>query len=283
MNLRFTNAWYTSQAADNLKDYIVIDVTSRVLRDKEFMRKHPSFHRDISPFYIGPVISSDGLTAHVFEHFWQASKVFPCHVDEHGNIKEEYWTWRKEWFDKERVINKTLSRRPHTLLGYQDNDCLFSVYYNNGVWERLSYVEARKKIYIVEYAKYVVKTESFKWLKKLYDEGKKIALVDFDGYNFYYGNAKAKLFNAYLNKCHKNGVTPTNTLQDFLNLKTIKDVIDCGFTPAGHCFIIKMLLEGSLEVNGDRVIDHIDVLNINKGEEVKPLLSIVEENSCAIN
>lgn len=283
MNLKYTNTWYTSQVADDLKNYVVIDVTSRVLRDKGFMSQHPSFHKDVSPFYIGPVISSDGLTAHVYEHFWQASKVFPCHVDDLGNIKEEYWVWRKEWFDKERVVNKTVSRRPHSLLGYKDSDCLFSVYFNNGTWERLSYVEARKKIYIVEYAKYVVKTNGFKWMQKLYNEGKKLALVDFDGYNFYYDYAKEKLYNSYINKCKKDGVKPTKTLQDFLNLKTINDVIDCEFTPAGHCFIIKMLLEGDLEVKNNQVIDHIGVLNINRREKNMPLFPQRKENSYAIN
>ena len=266
MNVKFTNTWYTSQVADDLSEYMVIDVTSRVLRDKEFMRKHPTFHKDVSPFFIGPIITSDGLTAHILEHYWQASKVFPCHVDEQGNIKEEYWAWRKSWFDKERVTDKSASRRPHSLLNYKDSDCLFSVHYNSGVWERLSYVDARKKMYIIEYAKLIVKTDSFKWMKELYESGKKIAIVDFDGYNYYYDTAKEKLYNSYTNKCKKNGYAPSNSLEDFLNLKTINDVIDCGFTPAGHGFIIKMLLEGDLEVKDGKVIDNIGVLNIKSGE-----------------
>lgn len=266
MNLKYTNTWYTSQLPDDLNDYVVVDVTSRVLRDKEFIKTHPTFHKDISPFFLGPVTSSDGLTAHIFEHFWQASKVFPCHIGVSGNIKEEYWAWRKEWFDKEKVTDKTASRRPHSLLGYKDNDCLFSVFYKNGVWEHLSYVDARKKMYIPEYAKLIVKTESFKWLKKLYEEGKKIALVDFDGYNYYYDQAKIKLYNLYINKCKNNRITPNKSLGDYLNLNTMQDVIDCGFTPAGHGFVIKMLLEGDLEVKGDEVIDHIGALSIKSGE-----------------
>lgn len=276
MNVKFTNPWYTSQVEDDLSEYIVVDVTSRVTRDKTFMRKHPTFHKDISPFFLGPVISSDGLKANVFEHFWQASKVFPCHVDDKGNIKDEYWAWRKEWFDKEKVVDKTASRRPHSLLGYKDNDCLFSVFLNNGVWERLSYVDARKKMYIQEYAKLIVKTQSFKWLKKLYNEGKKIALVDFDGYNYYYDRAKEKLYSNYINKCKSNNITPTVSLNDFLNLRSINDVIDCGFTPAGHGFVIKMLLENDLEVKNGKVIDHVGALKIRCGESTNPLHENIE-------
>ena len=270
MNVKFTNTWYTSQVEDNLNDYVIVDVTSRVKCDKEFINNHPSFPKDVSPFFVGPITSSDGLTAHIFEHYWQASKVFPCHVDDKGNIKEEFWKWRKEWFDKEKVTDKTASRRPHSLLGYSDKDCLFSVYYANGVWERLSYVEARKKMYIPDYAKYIVQTESYKWLKEQYDEGKKIALVDFDGYNYGYDKAKEKLYNSYINKCKKNHVEPTKSLQDYLGLNTIKDVIDCSFTPAGHGFIIKMLLEGDLEVKDGQLIDHIGVLK--QGRCFLPLL-----------
>ena len=285
MNLKHINAWYKSQVADDLNDYVIIDVTSRVTRDKDFMREHPGFNKDISPFFLGGFKTSDGLTARVFEHFWQASKVFPCHFDKVTNsLKPEYFAWRKKWFEMEKVTDKSASRRPHSLLGYKDGDCLFSVRYVNGVWERMNYVEARKKMYIPEYAKLVVKTESFKWMKRLYDEGKKIALIDFDGYNYYYDHAKEKLYNSYITKCKKNNAEPVHTLEDFLNLKTMQDVIDCGFTPAGHGFIIKMLLEGSLEVIDDQIIDHIGVLECNKSEgAVKPLPFNRKEHNNEIN
>ena len=285
MNLKFINPWYTQQVDGDLSEYEVVDVTSRVTRNKEFMAKHPGFNRDMSPFYMGPVHTSEGLTAHVFEHFWQVSKVFPCHYDKDTDtIKPEYFSWRKKWFDMEKVIDKTASRRPHSQLGYSDGDCLFSVRYVNGTWERMGYVEARKKMYIPEYAKLVVKTKSFKWLKKMYDEGKKIALVDFDGYNFDYNVAKEKLYNTYINKCKKNHAEPVHTLEDFLNLRTMQDVINCGFTPAGHGFIIKMLLDGDLEVKGDQVIDHIGVLNYeNGGEVIKPLPFTREGHNNEIN
>ena len=268
MNLKYTNTWYTSQVEDDLSDYVIIDVTSRVLRDREFMKEHPGFHKDVSPFYLGPLVTSDGLKCYIFEHFWQASKVFPCHLvcDE---LTPEFFSWRKSWYDMEKVKNKTESRRPHTLLGYKDKDCLFSVFYEDGEYKRLTYVEARKKMYIPEYAKLIVKTESYKWIKSLYDSGKKIALVDFDGYNYYYDTAKEKLYNSYVNKVKY----PSVSKSDYLNLDSMKKVIDCGFTPAGHSFIIKMLLEGDIEVVDDQVIDHIHALDI---KERRPLSSLTQ-------
>lgn len=260
MNVKFTNHWYTSQVEDNLANYVIVDVTSRILCDKKMMLEHPSIHKDFSPFFMGPVVASDGLTAHIFEHYWQASKVFPCHVDEQGNIKDEYWTWRKEWFSKTKVTDKSASRRPHSLLGYKDNDCLYSVYYNGTSWEHLSYVEARKKMYVGEYAKLVVNSDSYKWLKKLYEEGKKIALVDFDGFNYYSETAKEKLYKLYVNKCKNNGIEPTKTLSDFVGIKNMKDAINCGFTPVGHSFIIKMLLEKDIEVIDGELVDHCGIL-----------------------
>ena len=55
LNVKFTNTFYLNQTDEkDLSDYIVVDVTSRVERDKEFMKEHPSFAKDLSPFYIGP-------------------------------------------------------------------------------------------------------------------------------------------------------------------------------------------------------------------------------------
>ena len=54
MNVHFTNTFYTNQTENNLGDYIIFDVTSRVERNKEFMKEHPTFARDLSPFFIGP-------------------------------------------------------------------------------------------------------------------------------------------------------------------------------------------------------------------------------------
>jgi hypothetical protein len=42
MNVYFTNTFYTSQTENDLSEYTVIDVTSRVTRNKEFMATAPA-------------------------------------------------------------------------------------------------------------------------------------------------------------------------------------------------------------------------------------------------
>ena len=95
-------------------------------------------------------------------------------------------------------------------------------------------MEARKKIYIPEYAKLVVNTQTYKDLAKRVAEGEKIALVDFDAWN-YYG-------------------------KDLSSTTTVKEIVNNPAYKVGHSYVIKMLLQGDIEVKNGVVIDHADVL-----------------------
>ncbi len=263
MNVKFTNTFYLNQTDNgDLSDYVIIDVTSRIERNKEFMKEHPTFAIDLSPFFIGPVISSDGVTANIFEIFWQCGKVYPCHND---NCKpnEEYFKWRNEMFAKKKLSKKYL-RHPNKMLNCEHSDTLYFLHYNKDrkEYEKLNFVDSRKKFYVEAYAKYAVNTDSYKWLKSLVDSGKKIALVDFDAFNYYDEVAKTKIYNSYINKCKKKGWTPKQSLEDFLNIKNMNDFYDASFISTGHASVLKMLLEGDIEVIDDKIIDHIGVLTI---------------------
>lgn len=261
LGIKYTNSFYLSQIDDNdLSDYIIIDVTSRVQRNKKFMEEHPTFAKDLSPFYIGPVISSDGEKANIFEIFWQCGKVYPCH-DDNGKPNEDFFKWRKEFYDKEEC-SKDLMRHSCKSLGYEHKDTLYFAYFDKDIneWKALNYLEARKKVYIPEYVKLIHDSESYKWIKSLVDEGKKIALVDFDAINIYSKSAKTKAYESYLNKCKNNKIEPSLTEEDFQNLKTLKDLVSCPFLAVGHGAAIKALLEGDLEVNNGEVIDHRGLL-----------------------
>ena len=83
------------------------------------------------------------------------------------------------------------------------------------LWDgvKLSYVEARKKIYFPGYAKAVATTAAFSQLLEEYRNKKEITLWDFDGY-------------------------------DHLKLgMTIKDVVNCPTRKMGHAFVLAHLLE----------------------------------------
>lgn len=261
IGIKYTNSFYLNQTEEgDLSDYIVIDVTSRVERDREFINEHPNFAKELSPFYIGPVRSSDGVDANIFEIFWQCGKVYPCH-DDNGKPNQKFFDWRNEFYSKEEC-NKDLMRHACTSLGYKNKDALYFAYYNSekNDWEPLNYVQARKKVYFPEYIKLISETDSFKWIKSLVDVGKKIALVDFDAFNVYSKKAKSKMYESYLNKCKRDKVTPSLNEEDFQKIENIKDLVSCPFLPVGHGVAIKALLQGDLEVKDGKVIDHTGIL-----------------------
>ena len=246
MNVFYTNSFYTNQTKNNLNDYLIIDVTSRIERNKDFMKEHPTFAKDLSPFFVGPVTSSDGVTANIFEIFWQCGKVYPPH-DNNGTPNAEYFKWRNYYYSQ-TTCTKDLMRHTCHSLGYENKDALYFAYFdkNKGKYLSLDYVSARKKVYIPEYAKLIVNTPSFQWLKSLVDSGEKFALVDFDACNYNEECAMKKQYVAYVNKCQKNKVEPKYTEEDFLKIHSLKDLVNAPFMAVGHGCVIKMLLQGDL-------------------------------------
>ena len=187
---------------DNVKpsdNNIIINTTSR----------STNWSKGLSPFLLGPIALYDGYVAKKVENAWQYSKVYSevnniSMIDEESNPNENYFTWAKNgWQD-------SYANRYPAGKGVQP---LYS--YWNG--QKLSYVEARKKIYIPIYATAVLESQAYKQLQDLYDsleENKTIYLWDFDGYN------------------HKK-----------LNM-SYKDVVNCETKKMGHAFVLAMLLEG---------------------------------------
>ena len=261
MNVHFTNSFYTNQTEENLADYEIFDVTSRVERNKAFMEKHPRFAKDLSPFFIGPVVASDGVAAHIFEIFWQCGKVYPCH-DAHGTPNADYFRWR-DYYYGQATCTKDLMRHTCKSIGYEHKDARYFAYFDKekGEYIPLNYVQARKRIYFPEYAKLVHSTESFLYLKSLVDSGKKVALVDFDAVNYNEPCAMKKRYESYVNKCKQDKTPQTHTEADFLSIDSMKKLVDCPFMPVGHGCVIKALLQGDLEVKNGEVIDHAGILD----------------------
>ena len=261
MNVHFTNTFYITQTENDLSEYTIIDVTSRITRNKEFMEQHPRFARELSPFYAGTVTAADGVEAKIFEIFWQCSKVYPCH-DDNGKPNADYFEWRN-YFYSQTECSKDLMRHTCKSLGYEHADARYSAYFDKekGDYIPLGYVEARKKIYFPEYAKLIYNTESFRYLKSLVDSDKKIALVDFDACNYNEECAMKKEYSAYINKCKKNKITPTLAESDFTKIKSLKDLINAPFMKVGHGCVIKALLQGDIEVVNGEVVDNAGILS----------------------
>ena len=260
MNLLYTNGFYTSQTNNDLSDYMIFDVTSRVTRNRAFMEQHPTFAKDLSPFFVGPLTSADGVEAKIFEIYWQCGKVYPCH-DDNGKPNDAYFEWRN-YFYSQTQCSRELMRHACRSLGYEHYDARYFAYFDQGKgeWTPLGYVEARKKIYFTEYAKLIYDSESFKYLKSLVDNGQKIALVDFDAANFNEECAMKKEYVRYINECKKNKKAPTLSEEDFVNINSLKKLINTPFMRVGHGCVIKALLQGDLEVVDGEVVDHAGIL-----------------------
>ena len=158
---------------------------------------------------------------------------------------------------------KSLMRHACQSLGYEHSDARYFAYFDReaGEYIPLGYVEARKKVYFPEYAKLIHDTKSFRYLKSLVDEGQKIALVDFDAHNFNEECGMEKEYVSYLNGCKKHRVEPTLTRDDFVNIKSLKALINTPFLKVGHGCVIKALLQGDLEVVDGEVVDHVGLLS----------------------
>lgn len=162
-----------------------------------------NWSKGLSPFFVGPVDLYDGYKSYNLENAWQFSKVYYNHVDEQDNPTQEYFDWAQKGWDSIRAHRYPMGKGSVPLFSYWDG-------------AKLTYIEARKKIYIPLYAQAVQKTFAFQKLKKMHEAGEDLYLWDFDGYN------------------HRA-----------LGL-SYEEVINDPNRKMGHAFVISMLLEGYL-------------------------------------
>lgn len=160
-----------------------------------------TWSRGLSPFFLGPVDLYDGYKSINVENAWQFSKIYEYYLEDDESIGNRYFKWAQEGWNSIKAHRYPMGREAKPLYSYW-----------NG--EKLSYTEARKKIYIPLYAKAVQKSFAFQKLKKIYEENKDLYLEDIDGYN------------------HKA-----------LEL-TYEQVVNDPNRKMGHAFVIGMLLEG---------------------------------------
>lgn len=167
-----------------------------------------NWSKGLSPFFVGPIELYNGYISKNMECAWQYSKVYARFLDKNENPKPEYFEWAKKGWNSSRAIRYPMGKGVKPIYSWWDG-------------EKLSYIEARKKIYIPLYAKAVQKTKAFKKLKSLYEFevellGNDLFLWDFDGFN------------------HKE-----------LGLN-YEDVINNSKKSLGHAFVLAMLLEKKL-------------------------------------
>ena len=159
--------------------------------------------RQLSPFFLGPVELYDNHISQNVENGWQYCKVFPEDV----NDMNSYWRWAQAGW------NDTKAHRFPTLLDGTSCKGKRPAY---SLWKgrKLNYIEARKEIYCPLYSEAVQKTDAYRELKRLYDLGHTICLLDHDGWDH---------------------IGQGYTLEEVINLPKPK---------MGHSFVLAGLLEG---------------------------------------
>ena len=229
------------------KEFVQIDCTSD--NKDEVMR-------GVSPFYLGPVETYDGLRSVTFELAWQCAKLYPnsvindC-VDANLNPAPGYFAWRDKFWAKRYPVDFPRKSDIRFPAGRGNaRKCLYAWWKVDGAFRKLGYIAARKAIYMPLYAREVVKTEAYRRLVELRDSGKNLMLIDFDGYNPWHPHY---------------GFTSYN------------DVIHCPLLKMGHGFVLAMLLDGVIRVE-DGEVQYADGLMEPSGRVYSPdLRKLTEE------
>jgi hypothetical protein len=163
--------------------------------------------KGLSPFVLGPCKTYVPSIPYAqnFENLWQYSKVYACHIipgtlpPMHGN---EWYKWREEGWKNPRAVRYPMGKGAKPV-------------YSHWEGQNLTYVQARKKIYALNYFANVIKTEAFKRLREMY-KIHDIILLDYDAYDH---QAMGR---------------------------TLVDVINDPDKKCGHAFILAMILTGVL-------------------------------------
>lgn len=132
-------------------------------------------YQELSPMVLGPVYDeSNELYANNIEDGWQCSKVFSSQVGKCDVDSSDEWI--KNWSEYSKRGRFSSEARRHRSASRSDT-CLFSYY----MGEKLTYVQARKRMYCKWYAKLVRETKAYKDLEARHLAGKNLLLVEYDG------------------------------------------------------------------------------------------------------
>lgn len=127
--------------------------------------------RQLSPFLLGPVPLYDEHVALCVENGWQYSKLYAAHADAEGHVTPAYWKWARAGWANPRAVRYPMGKGVRPLCSLW-----------NG--ERLTYIEARKQIFVSLYRFAVSKTLAWKRLVEMLRRGEPIHLWDFDAYDY---------------------------------------------------------------------------------------------------
>lgn len=145
------------------KEYVIINTTT----------KSNNWSQYLSPMHVGIIYSNNGIARNM-ENFWQYAKVYQHQVDDNNEPLPIYFDWKNKGYNKAWADRYPAGKGAIPL-------------YTWYCGEKLSYIEARKRLYMTYYADNVILTEAFSKLKEIWIDclknNKDLILNDFDAYN----------------------------------------------------------------------------------------------------
>ncbi len=170
---------------------VVIDTTSRAT----------GWSKELSPF----LLHCEKYPSVTVENLWQYSKFFDCHGELYICDNEEiplpikiagaqsslllrevqaydgfsaFKKWANDGMSQKKSVRYPMGKGKKPICSLiRINDKFFA----------MDYIQARQLLYVPAYATAVVKTDAYKRIEELYQNGKNIALVDFDARNCPFG------------------------------------------------------------------------------------------------
>ena len=149
------------------------------------------WHREFSPFFLGPVPLPGGMTAVRMENAWQYAKVYAEHLDADGNPSRAYWNWAIQGWAKFGAVRYPMGKGAKPAYVWWDG-------------EKLPYVESRLRVYFPLYRDAVRKMPAFARLQQMAQEGP-VTLFDFDGYDHEAAATGLTLRQVFLNPTRPMG------------------------------------------------------------------------------
>lgn len=144
--------------------YLNIDVTSGTM----------SRFKALSPMLLGPTNTIP--SAQNIENLWQFSKVFEGDLDEEGNLTKDYLDRRNAGYADTKAHRR--SKRVGS----------FQFHYWKG--KRIKRLKARKEIYVRNYMNLAKKSQVYKELEIMVNNGTNIQIIGYDGIDYDASNDK---------------------------------------------------------------------------------------------
>ncbi len=147
---------------------------------------------------------------------------------ENDKVNEKYWSWREKGTNNKYYIRYPVG------FNYRHNVEYVLWKNNDGNYEKLDYVQSRKKIYVSEYCRLVRKQQKFKELQDRLKKGENLLIIEVDACH----NESMEYYKEKYNVQDDFIVNDTMLVTE----NNIKILLNDTKHPFGHCMCLAMAL-----------------------------------------